>query len=112
MTTETYKTFKFYDNQGRRLSIYGVDNKETKEIQITVIHCSKHDTFIKKEGDRLFRTGEHKPETYTLPYSEKPKKAFLHFCRNQYNLIVPYKMEVKYKLVNAADYIDNQKEIF
>lgn len=109
---ETYKTFKFYDNQGRRLSIYGVDDKELKMIKITVIHCSKHDTFRKKEGDRLFATGEHKPETYTLPYVDKPKKEFLRFCRNMYNLIVPYKMEVRYKLVNAAEYIDNQREIF
>lgn len=50
---ETLITYKFYDEQGRRVAIFGTP-KNPDSLIITVITCSKKDNFSKKKAKELY----------------------------------------------------------
>lgn len=97
-----YSTFKFYDERGRRLSIFAQPEKRgssqgSKDILVIyVFTCSKQDVFSKKRGQEIFKdylTGiqfggrfkyEMKPFKHILHIDTNPKKTFIDWCRCHY----------------------------
>lgn len=106
-----YVTYKFYDEKGRRLSIFAtpvfVVGKLEKELptaanylQVTIIPCSKKDTFSKKTGIGVFEefkslqrdaflTNENVIELHVPIADGKPKTSFLRWCEANYFKLRP-----------------------
>lgn len=80
-----YSTFVFYDERGRRLSIFGEDNGDNT-MDITVIPCALKDEFTKKIGRKMYEDGTWKGgEMHTIEFEEGfPRKSFMNFCRKNY----------------------------
>jgi hypothetical protein len=92
------KTFKFYDNKGRRLSIYADYKEGDNQLKFYVFTCSKKDRFVKAQADKLYdyyigniRTllavpeWESNPQVFTVPVAEgKYKNTFMRFCFDNY----------------------------
>ncbi len=89
---EPWVTYKFYDEKGRRLSIFAEELKELEEneMEITVITCSKHDQFSRAEAKHLYagyNWGKPycNPQTFIVPIKDnKPKWTFINWCRENY----------------------------
>lgn len=90
-----YTTYKYYDQKGRRLSIFGrnLDNK----LVIDIITCSKKDEFSKKKGRELFneyiellsKNVDNPLPCYPIQIlveieNEKPGYSFIKFCNNNF----------------------------
>lgn len=88
-------TYKFYDDRGRRLSIFCEQcNKE--ELKITVITCSENDEFKRKTGRSLYLSGQVEPhmckchpQVFRIPIGDKPHQRFIEWCNNMYLRKVP-----------------------
>lgn len=97
-TQYQYVTYKFYDEKGRRLAIFGIHNTINDTLDILTFTCSKKDIFTKKTAKELFNDyhssfNEHnhkfsamsKPILETVKVSNgKPKITFLDFCKFKY----------------------------
>ena len=85
---EPWITYAFYDEKGRRLSIFA--KQKDKELEITIITCSKKDQFSKKEAKSLYAQVNWgkttcKPQRFTIPIKDdKPKWTFINWCRENY----------------------------
>lgn len=107
---EQLKTYKFYDNKHRRLSIFG-EVKEN-EILISYFPCSKSDNFSKAEAVEAYEKGyitryskridfeewSPRPLITQIPYQievnnithlkipliDKPTSTFIQFCRDNF----------------------------
>lgn len=102
-----YVTYRFFDERGRRLAIFGVPvdkaitfgqqplGETPTHIKVTVITCSKKDTFSKRIAKEMFDNTRHldkfgnspeaHPLTLIIPMEEnKPKWSFLNWCQNTY----------------------------
>lgn len=90
-----YATFKFYDHQGRRLSIFiepRGEHKEGKQLAtIYIIACSKNDMFSRKEGRRLYESWRMDISNECSPivdFIEVDKdhlgRDFLAYCRKNF----------------------------
>jgi hypothetical protein len=93
MENKTYfATFAFYDEKGRRLSIFGEQIADS--ISIAIITCSKQDMFSKKKGRALYEMweegGRKHPDihpitaNFTLKDKTKPMREFIEWCRENY----------------------------
>ena len=95
-----YKTFKYYDDNGRRLSIMGeiIKSPIGDLILMTVIRCSKEDNFNKTVAIEIYTAIK---EGRYFDYSEvtisildnKPGKSFIDWCES--NL---YKEKLEYRV--------------
>lgn len=96
---KTYlSTFKFYNEKGRRLSIFAETVGDA--LQITVIPCSTKDQFSKAVGRNLFENIETQ-NCYFEPYNviiknKKPKGTFMKWCKDRYRQMVTGTIEVQY----------------
>lgn len=101
-----YVTYKFYDERGRRLSIFALPiytigelesemPKDPNSLVITIIPCSKKDTFSKKVGTEEFEIyksvimqgfeGSSGVTELQIPIVDgKPKTTFLRWCEATY----------------------------
>lgn len=88
-------TYRFFDEKGRRLSIFSRWMKKRSVLIITVITCSKKDQFSKQYARDLFEEwrnpigkpypGEVHPIQLSLPIeNNKPKYTFLKWCKENY----------------------------
>lgn len=101
-----YCTYQFYDEKGRRLSIFS--RLKGERMEILVFTCSKKDTFSKKKARDLYNEfgGEKteyssKPKFVYIPIeNDKPKFTFLKWCRENF-----YQ---KHKFVNIFVKADGQ----
>lgn len=92
---ETAITYKFYDDKGRRMTIFGKKIDET-HIEVTLIKCSRKDSFNKKEAreaiNSIVTSGKGKingepvhPSTVVIgPASVNWKKEFYKWCKENY----------------------------
>lgn len=84
---KVFKTYKFYDKNGRRLSIFGEEEGDT--IAITVFTCNKDDRFEKSKAVEHYNKRDIKSFNYNIPleseyYKDNVGKLFLEWCRNKY----------------------------
>lgn len=82
---EPYVTYKFYDERGRRLSIFA--EMEEKNLHITVYTCSKKDQFSRRVAKHMFfnEFPDGHPNEFTIPIKDsKPKWTFINWCRENY----------------------------
>lgn len=118
---QDYRTFQFYDEEGRRLSIFGVVTdmefvEGDKEVLVPtlVIHvftCSKRDTFSRKRAIELFRDYQETPETelshpelFIVPIKDqKPKWTFLMWCKKNFYKRTPYLFGVQVDLLTRGE---------
>lgn len=91
MENNVLRTYKFYDEVGRRLSIFATPTIDDN-LNIFALTCSKQDNFCKKFARDVYdgcMTGEFKPDsnlvhpyTETIPVLEgKPKSTFIKYCK-------------------------------
>lgn len=115
---QDYRTFRFYDEKGRRLSIFAVPSsfhmplpdddsvelgKLVDGLTIYVFTCSKKDTFSKKKARQLYEdyittpeTELSHPEIYIIPIQDnKPKWSFLIWCRENFFKLLPYTFAIQ-----------------
>lgn len=107
----TLANFQLYDDAKRRVSIFGEINDNF--INITVIPCSKKNTFVKRESWRLYRerTIDGKPlkgftrTSIPIIKGQKPKETFLEWCEKTYNERIIVTDTFRYKYIKR--YIPN-----
>lgn len=88
-----YSTYKFYDERGRRLSIFATVMNEA-QISVTIVTCAKGDKFSRKVGKALYeqwlegtlrKSSDCHPQIRLIAIKDgKPKKTFLSWCRETY----------------------------
>lgn len=94
-----YANFNKYDNKGRRLSIFGVEENENGVVRTYVFTCSKCDQFSKRKAWQLFENytkslnEEYLDENDEVPVvtvekvdivDNKPKKTFINWCNENF----------------------------
>lgn len=98
MKNEVYATFNFYDEQHRRLAIFGED-KGNGVIDIVIFTCSKSDQFSKKIARKMYEiyklaVGNAELEsmvdftvsecTIKCVNENKPNWTFIEFCKDYF----------------------------
>jgi len=94
-TIFNYVTYKFYDERGRRLAIFGRDLGDGS-LEVITFTCSKKDIFSKSFAKALYFSwmspnfnivgGSLSPKVETVKIHEnKPKVTFLDFCKSKYH---------------------------
>lgn len=99
---ETYATYKFYDEKGRRLAIFGrlvsdgaIEKQEggvtftNLHLQIYVVTCSNKDRFNKRKANLIFNgrsAGESEKGEFLVALEDagKPKWTFIKWCEDNY----------------------------
>lgn len=94
-----FSNFKKYDKKGNRLAIFARAIAQDKnKLYVTVITCSKKDTFIKNTSKEVYKKyieGENNPiinnvvfhpNSYVIEIDNvaTPKKCFLTHCYKEY----------------------------
>lgn len=81
------RTYKFYDNQGRRVAIFGDYTNRKGWIDVKVVTCSLHDQFNKSTANHIYH-GEldGHPQEFAVPVEEGEnyKAAFMKWCHQNY----------------------------
>jgi hypothetical protein len=82
--TNDFITYKFYQRNGKRLTIKG-QNLDNNKSQITIVACSKSDGFTKWKGFKAVESGEpeYHPKTINLDYP-LTLKSFMDFCHSNF----------------------------
>jgi len=92
-----YNTYKFYDERGRRLSIFALPLPDNC-LKITVLVCSKKDRFSRKVARKIFEEiALSKNELVSFPPLHKTarttvikvedgklRKGFIEWCRKNF----------------------------
>ena len=106
--TEAYRTYKYYNEKGDRLAIFGLEVLPG-ELHISIFRCSKKDQFSKEAARQAFDCvraddppmsfykevtspkfsaiiyRKHEVENHVIPVEDgKPKKTFLEYCKSNY----------------------------
>lgn len=99
MKQQLLTTYKYYDQKGRRLSIFGELTEDGKYLNMFVLACSTKDFFSKKYARVVYdayKTGTITNEITYHPYREvikvesdeignlQPIFTFFKFCKNTY----------------------------
>jgi hypothetical protein len=94
--TMEFKTFKFYDSRGRRLSIFAEYIEEANILKFFILTCSIKDTFVKKVAREAYENRNNTDYTYNplifiykLSEGEGPRNAFLQFCHDTFFKMIP-----------------------
>lgn len=126
MNKNTFITYKFYDEQGRRLAIFGEYLPEYNFLEVSVFTCSKKDFFSKKKAkaayDILCKSVTECNEANFHPMLDSfevigttPQKAFLEYCNDKFcrkfhfimkSLIVRNVFRNKDAIISTKDEID------
>jgi len=77
-----WNTYVFYDDRGRRLSLFA--NPLENGTEVTVLACSKKDIFSKKEAKRRYSEGEG--NVYSL--STNDFRSFFDDCLSKYTILL------------------------
>ncbi len=93
----TYRTYKFYDTTGRRLSIFGFQNEGGCEIY--VIPCDRRDTFSKKVAKDILASYMYegvpfKVQQYHVGEITK-QREFMAWCEEEFYKLFTDKLEIK-----------------
>ena len=79
-----WKTYKFFNEKGRRMSIFA--KPESGGIEITVIPCSRHDQFCKAKARELYQEGKCHMEIFHA--DGNCFADFIKWCNNKYNKLI------------------------
>lgn len=93
--TEYLRTYKFFDNKNRQLSIFAKYKTNSNNLIVWVFSCSTQDKFSKKVVLNMFEdylnnteSDEHQPGHPTIFYlpctQEDSRNTFLRFCDENY----------------------------
>lgn len=92
-------TYKFYDEQGRRVAIFGIPTSsdikkaENNSLRIVIITCSKKDNFCKETAKRHFKAyltndpsiEAHPKEVVLTGITDGNfKSAFMLYCKTHF----------------------------
>lgn len=78
MSTQSYATFKFYDDKYRRCAIFA--EVSSSNTVITVIPCNTKDSFSKKKARNLYGDPRATREVFRIDNS-MAQEDFMRFCR-------------------------------
>lgn len=92
------KTYKFVDEKGRRLAIFG--SLEGKLLKIHVIKCSVNDQFSKKVAREAYASvlkGEttYHPDVFLIPAGDNPYSTMLKWARDKYYIKFTQSFDMK-----------------
>ncbi len=93
--TNDFITYKFYQRNGKRLTIKG-KNLDNNTSQITIVACSKSDWFTKQRGSKAVESGEpeYHPKIINLDY-KLTLKSFMDFCHSNFYWKATIPVELK-----------------
>lgn len=79
-----YRSYKYYDDKGRRLAIFGY--KSDNVMKMMVITCSKKDQFTKSIARSLYTEFQEKKSFIDAPISSEstPGVTFDTWCRTNF----------------------------
>lgn len=94
--------FRYYNEKGERLSVFA-KAVDPMTLDVTILTCSKKDTFSRKEGRRRFEEKDFKvSEQVMVPIEEgKAKKSLIMYLRK--NFYRPTMIDVQIELLVRGD---------
>lgn len=107
LASKVEATFKYYDKDGKRLSIFYIPERK----EVVIFRCSKKDVFKKSISWKALAEylhgseSEYKPVVNKVNFCDKYIQDFKNYCENLFHIKAHY-FTIKPAIILASDYND------